>query len=148
MVFKEKIKIFAFLASSLLRPTPERLGVDFGTKNRPKIVPRRLHKGAENHVCFLVRSRPSKNQFLSQHGPDMAPFWPQRWLQVGSKMASKSTPERSQKRGRLHNRVRDDFGSIWGRFWVDFGSILGRFWLDFGRSWLQLPWLAWAAHCI
>ena len=129
--------IFAFLACSLLRPILERFWDDFGTKNRPKIVPKRLHKGAENHVCFLVRSRPSRNEFFGQHGPDMAPFWPPRWPQVGSKMASKSTPERSRKRGRLHNRFRDDFG-----------SILGRFWLDFGRSWLQLPWMAWAAHCI
>ena len=124
-------KGFCFFARSLLRPLLDRFWIDFGTKNRSKIGPKRPSKAIENHVRFLVLSRPSKNQFFGQHAPNMARFWPPRWPQVGSQMGSKSIQNRPWKRNRLRNRFWDDFGRILGRFWADFGPILGPCLVDF-----------------
>ena len=43
---------FAFFARSLLKPILDRSGVDFGTKDRSKIGPKRVLKCVENHCCF------------------------------------------------------------------------------------------------
>ena len=105
--------------------------VDFGTKNRPKIGPKRAPKGVENHVRFLVLSRPSKNRFFAQLGrnlaPKMAPSWSQNGTKIGPKRGSKakSAPEP------VLDRFWTDFGPILNRFWVDFGTILGPCLVDF-----------------
>ena len=104
------LKMFAIFACSLLRPILDRFWDDFGTKNRPKIGPKRVPKGVQNHVRFLVLSRPSKNRFL----PYLAATWPPRWPQVGTKMGPKSEQKGIRKRSRLRSR-----------FWIDFGTILG-----------------------
>ena len=58
----------------------------------------------------------------------MAPAWPgfgsQDDVTLAPQMVSKPTPERSRKRGRLHNRFRDDFGADFGSIWADVGLIL------------------------
>ena len=138
------LRMFAIFACSLLRPLLDRFWDDFGTKNRPKVDPKRVPKGVENHVRFLVPSRPSKNQFSGQHAPNMVRFWPPRWPQVGSQMGSKSVQNRARKRNWLRNRFWDDFGTILGRFWVHVWLIFGSFWLRLGCFWLlsciELPY--------
>ena len=48
--------IFAFLPCSLLRPFLDRLWVDFGAQNRPKIGPESVFIADENHDRFSMPS--------------------------------------------------------------------------------------------
>ena len=129
------LMIFAFFACSFLRPILDRFWVDFGLQNRPKIGPRRVLKGDQNHVSFLMPSWTPKIRFLGQHGSNMARFWAPRWPQVGPKIGPKTDSKadfvsESVFAPILH-RFCTDFGPILGRFWDDFETIVGCFWCIF-----------------
>ena len=103
---------FCFFARSLLRPLLDRFWIDFGTKNHPKIGPKRPFKAIENHVRFLVLSRPSKNQFLANMPPT--------WLDFGPQDGPKLGPRWGQNRSKIGPG--SEIGSG-----IDFGEMLGRF---------------------
>ena len=125
------LKIFAFTSWSLLRPILDRFWLHFASPNRPKIGPETVQTSIKFPCRFCAPSRTSKNRFDGQHGPNMAPTWPPRWAQVGSKMASEPNQKRPRKRRWSLNWFWTDFGPIWNRFWIDLEPIWDRFWIDF-----------------
>ena len=137
--------IFAFVASSLLRPILDRFWVDFGTENRPKIVPKRVFKSVQNQISFLM---PSWTDFWStwpQHGPIWAPKMAPSWDQNGTKIGPKRVSEAMSVPGPIFDRFWTVLGSILGRFWDVFWSILGRFLVDFWVGFVCLASLS-ATH--
>ena len=95
----------------------------------PKSSQNRTQNGSEryqNSLSFLIALQDLQKSIFwptwPQHGPNLAPTWPPRWAQVGSKMASEPNQKRYRKRRWSLNWFWTDFGPIWNRFWTDFGQ--------------------------
>ena len=113
------------MACSLLKPILNRFWVDFGTENRPKIVPKRVFKSVQNQISFLM---PSWTDFWStwpdlgpQDGPKLGPKWDQHRTKKGIGSDDGSWAYFCA----ILDRFGDDFGMILGRFLIDFGTIFG-----------------------
>ena len=130
--------IFAFSLPSLLRSILLRTWSHFGLQNRPKICPKRVFKGVENHIGFTMPSWAFKNHFFLA---SMAPTWPDFAPQDGSKLGPKSVQNRSRSRLRSGSWFWTDFGPILDRFWTDFWLIFKLFLLLMLMSLLMLLWL-------
>ena len=105
--------------------------IDFGTPNRPKIGSKRVLKGDQNHIGFLM---PSWTDFLANIAPTWPDLGPQdgpSWAQNATKIGRKRVSEAMSVPGPILDRSWTALGSILNRFWNDFWSILGRLFVVF-----------------
>ena len=101
----------------------------------PKKVPTSIKKVIEKLVEFGI-------DFKRVFGQFWLPTWGAQGVQRIRVSGSSRLPEPPWSPTGTHpSSISDRSGSIWNRCWLDFESML----VDF---WLQLPWLAWAVHCI
>ena len=112
--------IFAFALPSLLRSillrTWSHFGLQnqpFGLQNRPKIFPKRVFKGVENHIGYLMPSRAFNNHFLPM------------WLQHGPILLPKMAPSWAQNRFKIAAGAEFASDLDLNRVWIDFGPIFG-----------------------